>query len=222
MSNVKTSNVYESFDKKSIEGLWIRCWNEPTGVINVRESHHTLSGQRWDQMTKRCKVGSVQQQRAKSYEGCVNLFRDFQSFTDWSIEEVGYNLKDSSTNRFWSLDKDILSDSKAYSENTCIFVPHKINLFVAYRNNKNKELPIGCYYSNTRQKYVAQIKEGDKTINLGGFNTSLEAHRAWQKAKVEKGYRIVEEFNFHEKLYEGLSSRLSHMREQYLNYEVTV
>jgi hypothetical protein len=214
-------NTYEGFDQKSSEGVWLRCWNEPTGITNVRHTHHTLSGRRWDQLTKRCKVGSVQQERSVCYQGAENQFIDFQEFTDWSAEEVGYQLKDEGTGNYWSLDKDILNSTRIYSKETCLFVPNKVNVFVAFRKPKDAELPIGCYYNTQRAKYVGQVKEKGKTINLGGYSTSLEAHRAWQEEKIRIGYELAEDYKFHGKLYDGLSELVSHIEDQYLNYEET-
>ena len=218
---VITKNFYEDFDKQDSKGMWLRCWNEPTGIVNQRESHHTLSGARWDQMEKRCTHGSVQQVRAKSYEGCLNLFSDFQEFVEWSRTEYGYCLRDAGTGKMWSLDKDLLSFGKIYSPNTCVFVPNKVNIFLAYKHTKLGELPIGVYFNKSRGKYVGQIKINGKAYNLGGYSEPLEAHRAWQVAKIEAARILMDEFVDHAKLASGLASRIELIKQDYEQEKVT-
>jgi hypothetical protein len=205
---MKTNNVYEGFDLAR-EGKWLRSWNVSTGVVGLRECHHTLSGNRWDQLSKRCKPGSVQQLRSDSYLGTENSFENFQQFVEWSRGEVGYDLVDDYGKK-WSIDKDILSTGSAfkrYSPDTCLYVPHEVNMFLV--SGRPSVLPLGVYFSKARGLYVAQIKNRNQATNLGGYDCPLEAHRAWQKAKVLMGREIATPFkSCHRKLYDGLNSKM--------------
>lgn len=222
MSNrVKTVNIYEGFDKMGVNGLWLRCWNEPTGVINLRESHHSLSGQRWDQIIKRCKKFSVQQIRASSYKGVCNQFKDFQHFVEWSLLEYGYQMRDDVTGKFWSIDKDILGNTKVYSEDTCLFVPNKVNVFVSYVHRKDSSLPIGVYFNQERKKYIGQIKIEGKAVNLGASSCPHQAHKLWQARKVEQGYKLLDEFKEHHKLQYALDAKLQMILKDLENDRIT-
>jgi hypothetical protein len=94
----------------------------------------------------------------------------------------------------WQLDKDLLiKDNKIYSPATCLFVPQEINKFLILngRTPIGNILPIGVNLHNGR--FQATINDGFGKINyLGRFDSEYEAHRAWQKAKLERAIA----FNF--------------------------
>jgi hypothetical protein len=55
----------------------------------------------------------------------------------------------------------------------------KMSLF-----QRNKEGVKGYTFDKSRNKYLAQIKVGEKRIYLGCFNTPEEASQAYQQAKL--------------------------------------
>jgi ribonucleotide reductase alpha subunit len=72
-----------------------------------------------------------------------------------------------------------------------VFVPTNINNFLSMAKHSS-DLPYGvCKHGNS---YQASIGSGitAKSIYLGRFNTKEEAHREWQKAKLEQAIA----FNF--------------------------
>lgn len=96
-------------DQKDEKGKWISCFME--GDKKVR----TLSGARWNSMIKRCLPGGHYQSSRPRYKGCVNLFADFQSFVDWSMEQAGYSDTDEN-GQVYQLDKDLMiRGNKVYS-----------------------------------------------------------------------------------------------------------
>ena len=44
---------------------------------------------------------------------------------------------------------------------------------------------MGAYYDKRRNNYYARISHGNKNINLGCYETALEAHQSYLKAKSE-------------------------------------
>lgn len=89
----------------------------------------------------------------------------------------------------YHLDKDLLfKENKEYSPNTCIYIPMEINEFTTLRNNDRGQYPLGVTLHKGR--FISRI--GKERVNLGSFNTSEEAHQAWQKAKLEQ----AKSFNF--------------------------
>lgn len=99
------------------------------------------------------------------------------------------------------LDKDIiLKGSTTYSPETCAFVPQWLNLLLIDAAKSRGEYPIGVHKdpkakSFTKKPYMAAI--GNvlyPKMYLGRFQTVAEAHRAWQKAKIESIYICVERY----------------------------
>jgi len=174
-------------DYKDDNGQWVRYNN-----INY-EVHFTKAFQTWQSMKSRCIVGGSQQRRYPAYIGCTvsENFKDFQYFADWCHEQVGYGLDN------YDLDKDILvPNNKIYHEDICVFVPHKLNVFLTDRRLHRGEYPIGV--SLDKGKYFrATIMKFGKQKTIGTYKTVEEAHAAYCKEKklaaVEWAYKILEE-----------------------------
>ena len=137
----------------------------------------------WRDMLVRCYSNRLKE-KSPSYIGvtCCEEWLLFTNFAKWFKNNYieGYQL-----------DKDILvKGNKTYSPNTCIFVPQKINSFLTLRGNDRGNFPLGVDLHNG--KFQAAIKISGKRIYLGTFNTKEEAHRTWQKAKLEQAIA----FNF--------------------------
>lgn len=87
----------------------------------------------------------------------------------------------------WQLDKDLMSDSREYSPETCIFVPAWLNLFTTDRGAARGAHPIGVSFHKGTGRFLAQCCNPitNKRIYLGYFNAPEEAHLAWLKRKLE-------------------------------------
>ena len=72
-----------------------------------------------------------------------------------------------------------------YSKETCIFVPHRVNTLLITSNASRGEYALGVYLDLGRTKFRAQCWKGNKRNHLGDFNCELEAHQAWQRAKID-------------------------------------
>lgn len=83
----------------------------------------------WNGMTRRCDPESaISKNRFGGYGSTLSeSFKDYNKYMDWAEEQVGF-MEVCEDGRLFQLDKDILGGGlKHYSEDTCCFVPHKLN-----------------------------------------------------------------------------------------------
>lgn len=117
------------------------------GYIGAGKYNNVTSpnaSKRWQNMFQRCydKTYHSKYPTYKTAEICEE-WHNFQNFAEWY--EKNYN---SETMQGWCLDKDLLSDNKFYSPETCCFLPQKINTLLT-NIHKNIKLTIASnkYYS---------------------------------------------------------------------------
>lgn len=113
-------------------------------------------------------------------------WHDFQNFADWYESNIppGSGLQ---------VDKDIIvKGNMLYSEQTCVAVPSYINS-IFKKNPAGKSL-MGTYKDKKGLGYKATLKVDGKAINLGYFRQELDAHRAWQTAKVGFIYEMINRY----------------------------
>lgn len=130
----------------------------------------------WNSMINRC-YG-----KNKAYENshiCEEWF-NFQNFAEWCVK----NYRDG-----WELDKDLLSNEKIYSPNTCCFVPRKLNIQI--RNNFCGE---GYIYNKINKNYRVNFYIDGKMKNIGSYKTIKEAKMQYIKYKVIELYKILSEW----------------------------
>lgn len=205
-------------DIKDLEGDWRRSWNQTKGGITNK--YFTRGGVLWSNLKQRCKQKDNADYIKKSYEICTNEFEDFNTFVDWCHEQHGYMSKDSS-NSYWCLDKDILiPNNKAYSTQTCVFCPQHVNKALII--GKRGDYPVGVNFDKGHKKFMARYKPSTGvTKYLGYFNDPLEAHKAWQKAKIRCFEELLLESGFGYKLEQGLTRVLDKLKFELLNAQVT-
>lgn len=124
------------------------------------------------------------------------------AYKDVTICEEWYNyqnfcvwMENSNYQEGWHMDKDLLStDSKIYSESTCIFIPPALNNFLANRKPKSTNLPTGVR-ERRAGRFTAEIRsiivEGEKK-SLGTFPTIEEASKAYQEARTIEADKLRE------------------------------
>lgn len=133
----------------------------------------------WRGMLTRCYNQGYQRDNP-TYVGasvCVEWLR-FSTFLNWWKA----NQVDG-----WDLDKDLLSDSKMYSPDTCVFVPKWLNRFTLGSEAIRGTSPIGTSLHRRTGKYVAYCKNpitGSRE-HLGSFESGDEAWEAWSERKLE-------------------------------------
>lgn len=129
---------------------------------------------KWREMIRRC-YHTPFHEKHPTYIGCTvcEEWLTFSNFKAW-METQDWENK--------SLDKDLLSNTKVYSPETCVFISSQINNFLTLTNNRRGDYPLGVGVSPNGEKYRAMIS----AKYLGTFETILEAHQAWQRAKLSK------------------------------------
>lgn len=138
---------------------------------------------RWSGLLSRCYNKKVQDKNP-TYKGCtmVQEWLRFTNFRKWMAEQD------------WEgkyIDKDILREGNMeYGPETCMFVTASVNGYSTKRHNHRGDYPIGVHKasSGTTEVYIAQGSALDgRRTNLGRYSTPSEAHKAWQKYKIERG-----------------------------------
>jgi len=149
----------------------------------------------WNSMLERCS-GNLQKKRP-TYIGttCSDNFKLYSFFYEWCQTQVGFGEADENGKR-WHLDKDILfKGNKCYSEDTCAFVPQRINCMLVKCNAARGEWPIGVHFCKRSKKYKAGCCDAitGKTTGLGYYKTPEEAHKAWLAFKLKQAYILAEQ-----------------------------
>lgn len=166
----------------------------------------------WNDMLFRC----TQKYRDKfpTYSGCLvsDNFKSYTFFYEWCHRQIGFQKKDEN-NRSWCLDKDLLvKGNKVYSEDTCIFIPNRINTLIVKCDSSRGEFPVGVYWDKRLKKFISQCNSGTgRQECLGYFNTPQEAFQAYKTFKESLIKDVANEYK------EQLDSRVY---EALMNYEV--
>lgn len=119
-----------------------------------------------------------------NYKKCIlaNDWFYFDNFLEW------YNSREYGEN----IDKDLKNFGKQeYSSDNCLLLSKVTNNFLVGLFTKKSKLMKGVQlYANRYKKcWKAQVNNGTRTILIGWFYSELEAHIAWQQAKIERlGY----------------------------------
>jgi len=161
---------------EKIDGKYRRTWTCPYYKV-------------WVNMLKRCYCEKYQRTMPTYETASVDprWFR-FSTFRKWMCTQVWHDLE---------LDKDILSSGgKVYSEDTCCFVPRRVNSVLHINTKSRGEFPIGAAFVGSTGKFQALCRDIDtKTKSLGTFVTASEAHRAWQIFKASVVLSVAETYS---------------------------
>ena len=168
--------------------------------------------QMWRGLLERCTEKCWTNNPAYIGTTCSDNFKSYSYFYEWCQEQIGF-LKKDENNRYWCLDKDILSNgNKVYSEDVCAFVPERMNLLLVKCDSSRGECPIGVYWCKNRKKFRSKCNNGSgKQKCLGYFNTPQEAFLAYKTYKEALIKEVANEYK------EQLDSRVY---EALMNYEV--
>lgn len=111
----------------------------------------------------------------KNVEICKDWLT-FSNFREWWIKNyvAGYQL-----------DKDILTDNKIYSPETCIYVPSWLNSFITNSKKSRGDLPIGVdlHEGKYRARCRHPFQKGEGFI--GNFKDPETAYTAWLTTKLK-------------------------------------
>jgi hypothetical protein len=132
-----------------------------------------------------------------AYEGCTlsEEFEDFQYFTNWHREQVGYESQD------FALDKDLLfSGNKMYHPDRCLLIPRSLNTWAVASKSKRGPYPQGVTASGEgrNQPFAVRVKDvletGRRGKFVGRYYTVAAAVDAYCKEKDRQAMRWVERF----------------------------
>lgn len=146
---------------------------------------------KWMSMLKRCYSENYKDKRP-TYKDCYvcEEWLTFSNFKKW-METQDWEDK--------QLDKDLLVyQNKAYSPETCCFLSKGINVFLT-KTDKNRGLyPLGVSRKKDRplvkaKPFISRVSKGGISNFLGYYETPEQAHKAWQKAKIERAEVLKKE-----------------------------
>lgn len=139
----------------------------------------------WRNMIEHCYGESCKSKHA-TYTNCITSenFKSYSFFYEWCQKQTGFGEVDDKGNA-WQLDKDILvKGNKTYSEDTCVFVPQRVNKLLTKRDYFRGGCIIGVSFHKRVGKYYSQCSTTEKnTDHIGYFDTEKEAFQAYKLAK---------------------------------------
>ncbi len=160
----------------------------------------------WRSMISRC-YSEKKLSSHPAYKECTvcSEWLTFSNFRKWMSQQKWENMH---------LDKDLLLEgNKVYSPMTCIFVTREVNNFTIKSEKTRGCCPLGVNKRTPDKNMINphknpyQAKIGNKY--LGVFSTPLEAHKAWQLAKIERGSELICKYKNDKLTCEGLKRLLN-------------
>ncbi len=204
---IKTKEIvkstYDNFKKGNIKSYFY-----PTvygfgsiGEAESREKDGNLkdSYRAWVNMLIRCYKEEYKIKNPTYKDvSCCEEWRYYSNFEKW--HNKSYYKVDNET---MCLDKDILvKGNKIYSPDTCIYVPHTINML--FVNNKRNNLPKGIHIFHGR--YKTQIGINGKRVYLGTYDTIEEAFEIYKQNKEKYIKEVADAYKdkIPKKLYDAM------------------
>ena len=165
---------------KLVHGIGFNDRKYPAEVNNNPQNEYNT----WQRMLERCKEKCWVKHPTYIDTNCSENFKSYSFFYEWCQEQVGFGNKDN-WGRYWHLDKDLLiKGNKIYSEDTCVFVPQKINSLLTKCNSSRGEYPIGVSWHKASSKFNAVCSNGHSNQKyLGLFSTVEEAFSVYKTFK---------------------------------------
>lgn len=157
------------------------------GINDMKGMSRTKAYYAWKSMLVRCYSANFHVDNP-TYIDCevCEEWKTFSNFYAWYVKQ--------DTPKGWHLDKDILTDSKVYSPETCVFVSGPVNKLFNDHKAARGEWPEGVYFDKTNGKFKAQLNMGDgKQKTLGLYDTPQEAHEAYKAAKLKYCHEVADE-----------------------------
>lgn len=204
---------YEIFrTEKDAEGKVVGTWLDPC--------YHVWS----------CLLGrlySKRKTRMRNYSDCT-------LYNDWYLLSNFHGWFYANWIKGWYLDKDILiKGNREYGPDTCRFIPDYLNTLLTDCAAARGEWPIGVYKINdpTRKiikRFMSRCCDATigKRLFLGTFNTPEEAHKAWQKEKINQINKAIDRFRnepvgYRKDIEEALLSRIEAIDDDMINNRET-
>jgi hypothetical protein len=173
---------------------------------------------RWKNILCRCYCEKFLTKN-QSYAGC-RIYKPWITFSNFRLwmETQDWEGKE--------LDKDILVfDNKLYSPTTCLWVDHSVNMFMVDHALGRGDCAQGVRYTYKYYKGVKSLRKKPYQAScsdnyIGYFSTELEAHRAWQLAKIGVANKLILE-QTNERVIKGLQRVIDKIQSDYDNNDIT-
>lgn len=156
----------------------------------------------WHSMIRRC-YSETHKKIGTSYIGCTvcDEWKYLSKFKEWFDKNYTFGCH---------LDKDILvQDNRVYSPETCCFVPQYINSLITDHRAARGKYMLGVVKS--KNGFTACVNCDGKSVHLGTFDTEIEAHNTYVKAKKDiiknTAERALASGAITKKVYDALLSR---------------
>ena len=126
----------------------------------------------WNAMVSRCKK--------KGY-AISDTFSKYDTWIAWAKQQKGYKELDL-FNKHFNLDSDMFStDTKTYSEDTCVFIPEQINQIYKTSYKGVEYIGIDLFEGG----YRARLNMFNRQVIVGKFSTKEEAKSAYHNKRSE-------------------------------------
>lgn len=142
---------------------------------------------KWSAMIERC-YSDKYKEKYPTYIGCSvdDNWLVFSEFAKWA--EKNYKIG-------FHLDKDMKKKgNKIYSKSLCLFVPADINLLITNREKNSGGLLGGVAFHKPLRKFRSQISIDGRKTHIGYFDTEIEAHTSYVKAKNAEIVRKCDQY----------------------------
>ncbi len=208
--------------KKLLFGVGVKDEHLITTVFVEGKSKMCPYYQRWYDMLRRC-YSETYQKNHPSYKDvtCCDEWLTFSNFKSW-MEQQDWENK--------TLDKDLLDPSNnMYCPEKCIFVDIRINCLFLDAPTKRGEYMLGVDYRYKEKVYGGNVYQNPyractheygnkKQVYIGMFENEFDAHRAWQKAKLDNLDKIKDIYENDDTVVNIISQRYNKLKYDYDNF----
>lgn len=159
----------------------------------VRTNGKTIKSYKcWSGILERC-YSEKTRKKNLAYKGCAvsEEWLHFSNFKNWYDENFRHDLHEQGIKV--EIDKDLLSkNNKIYSAETCVFIPRKVNLFLANKCSNNTSGNTGVSWMKPNKKWRVCIQSNGKNKYMGLFVSFEQAKKAYENAREIEVVKIKE------------------------------
>ena len=157
-----------------VHGIGVKGMDYPAWENGKDTKEYAL----WSSMLERCTKKLWIKRPTYTGTTCSENFKSYTFFYEWCQEQKGFS-------ELWQLDKDILvKGNKTYSEDTCVFVPQRLNKLLIKSDASRGDFPLGVSWYNLTKKFQSRCHDGSgKSKHLGYFTDSEQAFQAYKTFK---------------------------------------
>ena len=168
----------EDWSKKAVKSVLYGVGYHGLLYTNSEEEAY----RRWHWMMNRCYSKAVHELQPE-YKECT-VCKEWWNYSNYKLWYNEHKAEIKAFKGSLEIDKDILiKGNTVYSPETVCLVPKIINtLFTNGRKNRG-DYPLGVYYEDGKNKYVANMSFSGRNIKLGAFDTAEAAFYKYKEYK---------------------------------------